>query len=222
MTTTQHEPSRPDVSELKAVHGVFRDTLDAAGSLLGGVASSDEQRRSLIANFYQNILAFLHAHHDSEEDVVFPLLRERCPDQISIVDHLAEQHVEVVELAGVAEDTLKEWGAGDPSSQARCVDNLAKLGSSLATHLDEEESKALQLCAEHLTIAEWATLPGHAMAGFEGDKIWLILGLIRQRMTQAQRDEMIVNMPPPAVEMWNGFGEQAFNKLIAEVGAPLA
>ena len=41
-------------------------------------------------------------------------------------------------------------------------------------------------------------------------------------MTRAQHDEMIANMPPPAVEMWNGFGEKAFNKLVAEVGAPLA
>ena len=48
------------------------------------------------------------------------------------------------------------------------------------------------------------------MANFHGDKIWLILGLIRERMTDEQRAMMTEHMPPPALEMWNGFGEQAF------------
>jgi hypothetical protein len=46
-------------------------------------------------------------------------------------------------------------------------------------------------------------------------------GLIRQRMTQRQRDLMIAHMPAPVVEMWTSFGENAFNQLIAEVGPPL-
>jgi hypothetical protein len=41
-------------------------------------------------------------------------------------------------------------------------------------------------------------------------------------MTQAQRDDMIAHMPPPAVDMWTGFGEAAFKQLMAEVGPPLA
>ena len=49
----------------------------------------------------------------------------------------------------------------------------------------------------------------------------LILGLIRERFTQEQRESMDQKMPPPAVEMWNGFGEKAFGELIAEVGPPL-
>ena len=59
------------------------------------------------------------------------------------------------------------------------------------------------------------------MASFDGDKVWLILGLIRQRMTQGQRDQMLAVMPPPAIEMWHGFGEETFISLIADVGAPL-
>jgi hypothetical protein len=52
------------------------------------------------------------------------------------------------------------------------------------------------------------------MGAFAGDKIWLILGLIRQQMNDEQR----ARKPPPAVEMWTSVGESSFNQLMAEVG----
>jgi hypothetical protein len=79
----------------------------------------------------------------------------------------------------------------------------------------------LPLCGENLSLEEWGALPGHALGSFTGDKVWLILGLIRDQMSQAQRDEMLAHMPPPAVDMWTSMGEQAYKNLVAEVGPPL-
>ena len=84
-------------------------------------------------------------------------------------------------------------------------------------HLDEEERLGLPLAAEYLSAEEWGQLPGHGLRAFDGDKVWLILGLIRERMNEAQRDAMLEHMPPPVVEMWTGFGEHAFMELAAEV-----
>ena len=97
------------------------------------------------------------------------------------------------------------------------LDSLEALRVQLVADLDREEAEGLPLFAEHLSPEEWGQLPGHGMANFHGDKIWLILGLIRERMNDAQRAAMLEHMPPPAVEMWNGFGEQAFGELAAEV-----
>ena len=55
------------------------------------------------------------------------------------------------------------------------------------------------------------------MAHFQGDKIWLIMGLIRENFTQAQSDMMLEHMPPPARQMWETMGETSFNDLIAQV-----
>ena len=61
-------------------------------------------------------------------------------------------------------------------------------------------------------------MPSRArLAGYQGDKVWLILGLIRQRMTQGQRGAMLAHMPPPARDMWTSFGEHAFNDYSAQV-----
>lgn len=219
--TGDNASPRPDVSDMKAVHGVFRDTLAAAPTLVGAVELSDAERRELVANFYDNVLSFLHAHHQTEEDLVFPPLRDRCPDQLGTVERAASQHAEVLGLVDVAEGSLSSWASGDPDAQQRCTDDLSKLAQSLSAHLDEEEEKVLPLCAEHLSVEEWGAAPAHGMALYQGDKVWLILGLIRERMTQFQRDEMLANMPPPAVEMWTSFGEQSFKELISRVGAPL-
>ena len=207
---------RPDVSELIAVHGVFRDTLGAAGELVGGVAPGDSERLALVANYYDNILFFLEAHHDGEEEIVFPALRERCPDQQALLDRLDEEHKEAIALMATAQGSLAAWAGGDAAART-VVDDLGALRAKLVTHLDREEAEAMPLCAENLSAEEWGSLSAHGMANFHGDKIWLILGLIRERMTEAQRAAMLEHMPPPAVEMWTGMGEQAFKDLSDQV-----
>jgi len=193
-----------------AVHGVFRDTLGAAPRLVGGIAPDDTERVALIANYYENVLSFLESHHDGEEHLVFPLLRERDAGAAALMDEMTEQHHEALALLEEAKVALAAWPGGDAAAQTAAQERLDALGGHLGEHLSEEEAKVLPLAAEYLSMEEWGLLPGHGMANFHGDKIWLILGLIRERMTDGQRAAMMAHMPPPALEMWTGFGEQAF------------
>jgi iron-sulfur cluster repair protein YtfE (RIC family) len=203
---------RPDTNDMFAVHGVFRDALGAAPSLVGGIAVGDDERVALIANYYENILSFLESHHDGEEKLVFPLLRERCDGVGALMDEMAAQHHEALELLEQTKVALAAWPGGDAAAQAAAQERLESLCSHLNVHLGEEEAKVLPLAGEYLSMEEWGQLPGHGMANFHGDKIWLILGLIRERMTDDQRAAMLAHMPPPALEMWDGFGEQAFKE----------
>jgi hemerythrin-like domain-containing protein len=213
---------RPDVTDMYAVHGVFRDTLGAAPRLVGELAPGDAARVEQVANYYDNILYFLEAHHDGEEAIVFPRLRERCPKETALLDTLEAQHEEAVKLLAVAREAVAAWpgadgGAEAAAAQSAAAESLEALRVQLVEHLDLEEANALPLCAENILAEEWGQLPGHAMAGYQGDKIWLIMGLIRQRMTQEQRDSMLAHMPPPARDMWTSFGENAFSELSAQV-----
>jgi len=200
-----------------AVHGVFRDALGASGRLVGGVEPGDAERLALIANYYENILSFLEAHHDGEEKLVFPLLRDRCAGEDGLIEEMTEQHEEAIALLEEALRALAAWPSGDAGSQKAAEDALTALHDQLVRHLDEEEERVLPLAAANLSIEEWGALPGHGLANFHGDKIWLILGLIRERMNDAQRAAMLEHMPPPAVDMWTGFGEQAFKDYSTEV-----
>jgi hypothetical protein len=126
-----------------------------------------------------------------------------------------------VALIEQSEGALRAWAAGEASGQEGSATALADLSARLDQHLADEERELLPLCADHMSPEEWGALPGHALGSFEGDKVWLILGLIRARMTQAQRDQMLAHMPPPAVDMWTSMGEQAYKNLVAEVGPPI-
>jgi hypothetical protein len=216
VTQTNAAP-RPDVNDMVAVHGVFRDTLGAAPALIDGASDGEAARVALIANYYDNILHFLEVHHESEEQLVFPLLRERCPGDGPLVDRLEAEHVDAIALLQRAQGAVTAWEGGDRDAAPAARDALESLRSQLVGHLDLEEASMLPLCAAYLSPEEWGAIPGHGLAGYRGDKVWLILGLIRERMNDVQRAAMLEHMPPPARDMWTGFGEQAFNELSAEV-----
>ena len=123
---------RPDVTDMYAVHGVFRDTLGAAPELVGAIAAGDAARVDQIANYYDNILYFLEAHHDGEEKIVFPRLRERCPDEGAFLDRLDLEHKEAVSLLEDARSSLAAWPGGDAAAQSAVVDRLGALEAQSA------------------------------------------------------------------------------------------
>jgi Hemerythrin HHE cation binding domain len=207
-----------DVSDMYPVHNAFRDTLAAAPWLVGDVAESNDSRRELVGNFYNNIIAFLHVHHHGEEELVFPVLRQRSPENLVLINLIAEQHHDIEGLVSESVSLLEQWCDGDEGIKRQCAQTLCALGEAMREHLDDEEARLLPLCSTTMTEPEWGALPGHAMAAFDGDKIWLILGLIRERMNDVQRERMLAHMPPPAVQMWTNFGESAFDQLMGEIG----
>jgi len=214
----QQTEVRPDTSDMLAVHQVFRDAFGAAGSYVASTgAGSDDVRVALVGDFYRNVFAFLHVHHEGEDALVTPLLVERLDDPRE-VERVAAQHTEVLVPLADAEDALQAWSErpGAASSEA-LVTSLGGLDEVLRAHLDEEERVVLPLCDGNLSVEEWGALPGHAMGAFQGDRIWLILGLIREQMTDEQRADMLAHMPPPAVEMWTTFGSNAFDGFVAEL-----
>jgi len=208
--------TRPDTSDMQAVHKVFRSSLASAPQFVGSAAGDDE-RRALIANYYANLLSFLEVHHDGEEALVFPLLAARAGDHGAEVAQAADQHKAVLGLLESARRNVATWELDGDAHAPDAVRSLQELDAALCCHLDQEEAEIVPLAAEHMTVEEWAMLPGHAMGNFAGDKVWLIMGLIRENFTPAQRDMMLAKMPPPARQMWENMGEASYTDLIARV-----
>jgi Hemerythrin HHE cation binding domain len=206
----------PDTSDMPAVHAVFRSSI-ALGPDYIGSAAGDDERRALIANYYANLMSFLEVHHDGEEALVFPLLIERAPEYRSLIEGAAGQHADVLGLMRAVRQSIGSWEENGDSEAPDLVRALHDLDDFLTPHLDQEEEAILPLAAQYLSVEEWGMLPGHAMRSFNGDKIWLILGLIRENFTQAQRDNMLEHMPPPARQMWETMGETSFIDLMVQL-----
>jgi hypothetical protein len=206
-----------DTSDMLGVHQVFREAFGTSDQLLRS-ADGRAERTALLADYYRNVLAFLEVHHDTEELLVFSLLEERCPEQGELLRAMRQEHEGVVDGVVAARQAIDTWSsAPGPQTRDAAAAALAHLGATAVRHMDHEEAEILPLAARHMSAEEWGALPGYGMANFDGDKIWLILGLIREQMTPEQRDAMLEHMPPPAVAMWVGMGNAAFDAIITEV-----
>jgi hypothetical protein len=216
--TTVHTPPGPDTTDVVAVHSVFRQALTAAPALIQGASVGDTGRVALVGSYYDNVLRFLAVHHQAEDELIWPKLRERCPADADLVEAMISNHEDMQAAADAAAAYLVTWiSSPDAETGSRLTNALAQLGTVLLPHLDEEEARIGPLCAEHMTVEEWGQLPGHAMAHYDGDKIWLIQGLIRENMTESQRATMLEKMPAPGREMWTTAGRRAFDAFVAEL-----
>ena len=211
-------PTRPDTSDMIRLHRVFRETLGMAPALIGSVDPGDKGRVTTVATFYANVLAFLHVHHEGEDELVWPKLLERCPEYAATVQLAADQHLGILGALDTAEMRLAEWQQ-DPSAEkgAALAVALVTLSAGLTEHLDNEERTILPLAEEYITVEEWGQLPEHGMKNFRGDKLWLIMGLIREQMTEEQLANMDTHMPPPVRQFWVEQGEPMFREFIADV-----
>lgn len=199
----QVKPPLADTSDMAQVHRVFRDAVAAAPTLIGSAMGQAAERVELVATYYRNVLALLHAHHDGEDDLIWPILIQRAPDQAAEVQRIAGQHDAITSALEAASAAVVAWQqASDAVTASAATAAVATLGSALLAHLDEEEAFIVPLAAQHILAPEWGELPGHALRNFSGDKMWLVLGLIREQMTAQQLTMMDDHMPPPVLAMW--------------------
>jgi hypothetical protein len=213
------EPTKADTSDMAAVHAVFRGAVDAAPKLIGEVADGDSSRAAVVASYYHNVLRLLDVHHQGEDLLVTPLLADRSSaEDAKRAQEIANQHNDVHAPLAEAEAAVDQWAKNpDSASRARAVEAVQQLGAILVPHLDVEEEFVVPLAALHLSAEEWGQLPQHGMQNFSGDNVWLVVGLIRESMTDEQRQAMLDSMPPPVSEAWRNVGQAEFEVCIAEI-----
>jgi Hemerythrin HHE cation binding domain len=78
---------RTDVSDMFAVHKALTGALDAAPTYVAK-AGVDSERVDVIGSFYENVIELLHVHHAGEDELVYPLLEERCTESRSELERI--------------------------------------------------------------------------------------------------------------------------------------
>ncbi len=215
---TQVADYKTDTSDMLIPHGLFRSNLAQAGDIVTAVRAGDGEQLAIVSNYVDNLLRFLDAHHGGEDAVVWPVLAQRDPTAAALLARMEAQHHAIHELREKAEALLQRWTAsGDPEDGRALSAALKGLAAELEVHFGEEEAEILPLASRYMSAEEWGALPGHAMQHYTGDKLWLLLGLVFEQMTQEQLDAVLPHMPAPVIEMWNTSGKAQFDSLITRV-----
>ncbi len=206
-----------ETSDMFAVHEALTEALDAAPALIGSAVDSPD-RVELIGSYYENVLEFLHVHHAGEDELIYPILEERCADDLAMLERVDAQHRLLDEPMDKARIAITSWRAA-PSAEGgkKVVGLIGEIDETLRPHLGEEETMVLPIASAWISPEEWQQLPGHALQSFSTDKPWLALGLVRERLTPEQSDQMLAGMPPPLQALWTEQWEPAFTSFITEV-----
>lgn len=173
------DPNAPaDTAMMRIVHDALRRDLERARVALSRVSPPDDRQRVAIAEHLQWVMAFLDAHHRSEDEGLYPVVRERDTSAAALLDDMATDHqavaIAVVELGAAAAAYAERDG------REAIVAALEELSGVLVPHLRREEDEVMPVVSRAITNAEWNAieqaynLDGKSMVqlGLEGH--WLI------------------------------------------------
>ena len=206
-----------DVSDMYAVHKALLGALDGASEYVAK-AGFDSERVEVIGSFCENVIEFLHVHHNGEDELIYPVLEQRCAESRSELERINDQHKLLYAPMDAGRSAIATWRAAPSTDNAQeVIGAIASIAEPLRPHLAEEETVLLPIASKWMSPEEFGRLPGHHMMTFRADKPWLMLGLVREQLDQEHRDRMLEGMPPEMRTMWTEQMEPAFNAFIAEV-----
>lgn len=181
--------------ELIAVHTIMRRSTIMTATALARFAPGTPAKPVVQLIRWQ--AAFIHHHHQSEDDLFWPVLRELFPDEVATLDELTEQHhvldTELNNLSAAA-DELARTPSSATAEIART--HAEKVRDVLVSHLDTEEPVLAKLFPQtpETRIAE---LRKAIVAGAPRSGPDLVLGLLDDPEPAQGSALLHGNFPPP-------------------------
>jgi hemerythrin-like domain-containing protein len=207
-----------DTSDMFAIHDALRRAFGDAPAQVTSVPDGDAARARRLADYLDEVLWLLHAHHAGEDELLYPLLVERLPEHRELFARMEAQHVAALSSLETAQRATARFGASASETDGQAAANAYRaLLAVTDEHLVEEEEKVLPIAARSITPDEWGALPGHALSHYPGQRMWLPLGLVLEAMPDDMRQNLVAHFPPPVAGMWTGGGADAFAQEMAVV-----
>ncbi len=215
--TQPSQPTQPgpiDTSEMPTVHTFFRREFRLAGGVVRGVAAGDSARAAEVSEHLEYVARCLHHHHTGEDELVWPLLLERVPEELAPIVHLMEsQHERLDALLGEVERLRTQWrSTADVEARGRLADTLDLVHAHLTEHLDAEEERLLPIAARTLTYDEWHAVGERARRENPRKEMFLTFGMIQHDGDPQVVQRMLSTAPPPVRVIVPRLARRAFRK----------
>jgi iron-sulfur cluster repair protein YtfE (RIC family) len=160
----RHGTGGGDTRLMVVMHDAFRRDLVSLARAADGAAGAGPDQQRAVAAGWQVFKRQLHAHHTTEDEIIWPALRTRfahSESALSVLDAMEEEHERVDPLLTAVDDAFARRHADGPDSDDwpgldRLGDIVDVLVTTLAGHLTHEENDALPLIGTGLTAEQWA------------------------------------------------------------------
>ena len=214
MSATPLQRDLVDTREMKVVHSFFRRELRLAAGLVRRVPTGDTARAARIHDHLDLVARCLHEHHTVEDDLLWPLLLERLPEELApIVTLMEAQHQRLDSLLGRITVLQPAWrDHADRETAEELASTYDELYVALAEHLDDEEERLLPLAARSLSQQEWDAMGARARSEQRRSEATLILGMLQHDGDPEVFASMLASAPPPVRWLLPRLARRAFRK----------
>lgn len=176
VTGTHHAPVLHHALPAVVVHVALRREFRLASRLVRDVV--DTHRAAVVARHLDLLFRLLHHHHELEDELIVPILRDRVEDRfMAVIDVMSDQHAEVDRLDAEATGLLAGFAA--TAECGRLADLLDEIHLRLVEHLDLEEQVVLPLAERHLRETEWVEIGRRADASIPREERALGFGMLQ-------------------------------------------
>ena len=187
-----------DVRDMAIVHRTFRTASQESARLVRAAPSPSPARVTFLADHIDFGIMMLHVHHEGEDELLYPKLIERVPDQAPMTEQVDHEH-QTIKIA--LDETSAACAAWRQRPSAETGEALAAsldhLGAVVQPHLDDEEQKIVPLAAVTLTQQEWDAMGKHGVAAMPRNMRGVAFGMMLEPLDQADRDYMMKHLPAP-------------------------
>ena len=220
---SQTAPALHNARPALVVHGALRRELRLTAPLVRQVAEGDTDRAAVVGRHLDLVLRMLHHHHETEDEGVWPQLRDRAGEEVvPLVEVMEGQHARIDELTRAGEALLPVWmrdASGAVGEQLAA--GLDELQAVLVEHLELEERELLGLAEEHLTEEEWEAMGAKAQAAFPGKERTLVFGILEYEADPEVIAQMLASAPPPVRFLVPRLARRAYRRqAVAVHGTP--
>jgi hemerythrin-like domain-containing protein len=199
---------------MPTLHSFFRREIRLAGPLVRRVAVGDTHRASVVARHLEFVTRSLHHHHTVEDELLWPRLLERVPQDLApIVELMQTQHERLDGLLGEIDTLVPEFRtSADAADRDRLADLFEDLATSLVEHLDAEEQRLIPLADRTLTDAEWDELGEAGRSGTPRSELTLTMGMYQYEGSPDAIAHMLADAPPPVRWIVPRLSQRAFRR----------
>ena len=187
-----------DVRDMAIVHRLFRQAYDEAARLVRAAPAPSPGRVTFLADHIDLVLGGLHSHHQDEDELLYPKLIERAPEQAPMTEQVEHEHQVIATALDAALAACSAWrqrpSAETGEALAAALDHLNEV---VQPHLDDEEQKVVPLAAVTLTQQEWDAMGKRGMNSVPRDKRAIAAGLMLEPLDADDRAYMMKHVPAP-------------------------
>ena len=186
-----------DVRDMIVVHTAMLREFRLAAPAVARVAPGDARQAAVVDDHLAFLCGLLHHHHTSEDDLLWPALRDRVPAAAqALIEDAESQHAGIDLALDRVHDARTDWRARpDGRNRDVLVAALRGLHVLLVEHLELEERTLLPLAASALTDAEWHAIGEQAVEAMPKPALVLAFGMFAYEGDPAVLRDMLRTAP---------------------------